>query len=273
MPPAPLIGISTSEMRMPARVLPLPQGEPAQRELALGMAYARAVEAAGGLPVVLAPIDPGAVDALLSRLSGLCLPGGPDLHPQWYGDAPHPELGPTEPELDAFELALARRADALGMPILAICRGAQLLNVARGGTLHQHLPGRPVPLEVAHRQAAPPERASHAVEVEGGSLLAIWTGAGRLEVNSFHHQAVRRLGADLRAVAWAPDGVVEAIEAPDRPFVLGVQWHAEGLVGRPEQESLFTAFVEAARAYDAHAAQEPVRVGVGASAATPIRAA
>ena len=270
----PLIGISTSEMRVPARVRPLEQGEPAQRELALGMDYARAVEAAGGLPVVLPPIDPGAVDALLGRLSGLCLPGGPDLHPQWYGDAPHPELGPTEPELDAFELALARRADALGMPILAICRGAQLLNVARGGTLHQHLPGRPVPLEVAHRQAEPPERASHPVEVEGGSLLALWSGAGRLEVTSFLLQAVRRLGADLRAVAWAPDGVVEAIEAPDRPFMLGVQWHAEGLVGRPEQEALFRAFVEAARAYDAHAAGEPAQLGAPATGGPgPSRAA
>jgi putative glutamine amidotransferase len=273
MPPAPLIGISTSEMRAPARVLPLPQGEPAQRELALGMDYARAIEAAGGLPVVLAPIDPGGVDALLGRLSGLCLPGGPDLHPQWYGDAPHPELGPTEPELDAFELALARRADALGMPILAICRGAQLLNVARGGTLHQHLPGRPVPLEVAHRQAGPPERSTHPVEVERGSLLALWTGMGRLEVNSFHHQAVRRLGSDLRAVAWAPDGVVEAIEAPDRPFVLGVQWHAEGIAGRPEQEALFTAFVEAAAAYDAHAAAEPAPLPARGGGAAPMRIA
>jgi putative glutamine amidotransferase len=266
MPSVPLIGISTSEMRVPARVRPMPQGEPAHRELALGMPYTRAVERAGGLPVVLPPIDEAGVEALLDRLSGLCLPGGPDLHPRWYGDTPHPELGPTEPELDAFELALARRADALGMPILAICRGAQLLNVARGGTLHQHLPGRSVPLVVPHRQMEAPERASHAVDVEGGSLLALWAGAAHLEVNSFHHQAVRRLGADLRAVAWAPDGVVEAIEAPDRPFVLGVQWHAEGLAARPEQAALFRAFVEAAAAYESARELDTVEALDGAGA-------
>ena len=125
---------------MPSEVRHQRHGEPARAEMALGMSYLRAVERAGGLPVVLPPLELDRISPLLDRLSGVLLSGGPDLDPAAYGRAAHPELGPTEPKLDVFEVQLARAADTRGLPILGICRGAQALNIARGGTLHQHLP-------------------------------------------------------------------------------------------------------------------------------------
>jgi putative glutamine amidotransferase len=242
----PLIGVSTSEVRIAEQVQPIRYGEPPHREMALGLKYLQAIESAGGLPVVVPPLEPTAVEPLLERLSGICLSGGPDLDPETYHSRPHPQLGPTEPDLDRFELALARDADARGLPILAICRGAQALNVARGGSLHQHLPddvGGPL----HHRQSEPGDQATHRVEVAPASRLARVLGTTALDVNSFHHQGIRELGHGLHAVAWADDGVIEGIEASDRPFVLGVQWHAEGIVQRPEQVRLFEHFVEAAQ--------------------------
>jgi putative glutamine amidotransferase len=241
---APLIGVTTSELRPAAYARSVPEGDPPQAEMALGMVYMRAVERAGGLPVVLPPLPPARVASLVAHLSGLCLSGGPDISPAGYGAPPHPELGPTAPALDAFELALARRADAVGLPLLGICRGMQTLNVARGGTLHQHLPDV-TDGSVAHRQHDAAHVTTHVVHIAPDSLLAELVGAVELPVNSFHHQGVDRLGEGLRAVAWATDGTVEAVEGadPDR-LVLGVQWHAEGLIDRIEQLGLFAALVE-----------------------------
>lgn len=242
----PLIGVTTSELRR-GNLLTL-QGEPQQAEMALGMTYLRAVERAGGMPVVLPPLEPGAVDGLLDRLDGIVLSGGPDLDPAAYGERTrHVQLGPTEPGLDAFELALCRAADARGMPILGVCRGAQTLNVARGGTLFQHLDG--------HRQLAPAHAPVHRVQMALHSTVARTMGACSAEVNSFHHQAVDELGRGLRVSARADDGTVEAIEDPSRRLVLGVQWHAETLVDRPAHLALFQALVRAAA---------PARVAVAA---------
>src|SRR3954466_2434892 len=166
----PLIGVSTSEMRAAARTHALPESEPPMRELALGLAYPRSLERTGAIPVVLPPMDLEHVDALLDRLGGLMVSGGPDVHPSVYGEEPHPSLGPTEPDLDAFELELLRRADARGMPILGICRGAQLLNVARGGTLVQDLPEL-VGTEVEHRQELPGRVPTHPIVVASDSRL------------------------------------------------------------------------------------------------------
>jgi putative glutamine amidotransferase len=233
----PLIGVTTSELRASSAGTLRRHGDPPHPEMALGMTYLRAIEAAGGLPVVLPPL--GDVEAFLERLDGVCLSGGPDLDPEAYG-APerHIELGPTEPDLDAFELALARAADERGIPLLGVCRGAQALNVARGGTLHQHVP--------AHRQTEPATAVTHTVHVAEDSRLAALVGVRPLRVNSFHHQAVDRLGHGLRAVATAADGTIEAVEAPGPRFVLGVQWHVEGLIAEPRHFSIFTAFVAAA---------------------------
>ena len=176
------------------------------------MTYLRAIEAAGGMPVVLPPL--GDAVALLERLDGVCLSGGPDLDPAAYG-APdrHSELGPTEPDLDAFELALARAADQRGIPVLGICRGAQALNVTRGGSLHQHVP--------AHRQTEPATATTHTVHVEPGTRLAGLVGTRPLRVNSFHHQAVDVLGRGLRVVARAADGTVEGVEGRRRAVPAG----------------------------------------------------
>jgi putative glutamine amidotransferase len=243
-----LIGVSTSELRLANQVRRNRHGEPARVEMALGMSYLRAVERAGGLPVVLPPLELDRITPLLDRLSGVLLSGGPDLDPAAYGRTAHPELGPTEPQLDLFEVQLARAADARGLPILGICRGAQALNIARGGTLHQHLP-EVTDGSISHRQSEPGDQSTHNVRVATDSRLASALGSRRmainLAVNSFHHQSVEELGRDLHAVAWADDGVIEGIEGRGESFVLGVQWHAETLVEDPAQLALFQSLVSA----------------------------
>jgi putative glutamine amidotransferase len=190
------------------------------------------------------PRAPGGGAARRPRLDGVCLSGGPDVDPGAYGEREHDELGPTEPDLDRAELAVARSADARGIPILAICRGAQVMNIARGGTLHQHVPD--LSDAVVHRDVEDVTNARHEIRIEPGTLLANVLETERAEVNSFHHQAIAKLGDGLRAVAWSEDGLIEAVEDPARSFLLGVQWHAEGLTDRPEGAALFRSFVEAA---------------------------
>jgi putative glutamine amidotransferase len=246
----PLIGVTTSEVRLEHRAEPLPEGDPPQREMALGMVYMRAVELAGGIPVVLPPLGPEMIAPLLDRLSGICLSGGPDLDPYGYGEGPNPRLGPTEPDLDAFELALAKVADQRRVPVLGICRGCQALNVARGGTLHQHL-ADVTDGSIEHRQGARGRIPTHSVRIEPRSRLARIMGVSEAEVNSFHHQSAARLGTHLNAVAWSPDGVVEGIESTGPYLFLGVQWHAESLVERPEHLALFRSLVDEAGRYGA----------------------
>jgi putative glutamine amidotransferase len=247
----PLIGVTTSEVRVPDHVSPAPQSDPPRREMALGMKYTMAIEAADGLPVVMPPMHDEAIGPLLDRLSGVLLSGGPDMDPGTYGGRYHPQLGPTEPDLDHFELEVVKEALARGMPVLAICRGAQVLNVALGGDLYQHLPEDPGGAVDHRKRTADAPDTAHDVEVEQSTRLAESLHLyGSCHVNSFHHQAAHRLGRGLRPVAWAPDGVVEGIELPDRDFAVGVQWHAEAMVDRPEQLALFEAFVEAAGRYD-----------------------
>ncbi len=247
----PLIGVTTSEVREPKRIQQTPESEPKVREMVLGLTYLRAIEAAGALPMVVPPLPEDAIGSLLNRLDGVCLSGGPDLDPDTYGAEPHPELGPTEPDLDRFELAVARCADARGIPILAICRGTQALNVARGGSLIQHLPA--ISEEIPHRQSNPGNETSHTIEIEPGSRLAAVLGddevkvSDELDINSFHHQAIERLGEGLKVTARAPDGTIEAVEDPSHPFLIGVQWHAETLVHRTYEAALFRNFVEASR--------------------------
>ena len=236
----PLIGITTSELRSPKEHVNRPESEPPMRELALGLTYPQAVARAGGVPVVIPPFTSDeSIAALLERVDGVCLAGGPDIHPSLYGQEPSDALGPTEPALDGSEIALTRMALDRGLPMLCICRGLQALNVARGGTLIQDLPG--------HRQTEPGRIATHGVRLEPGSLLAEIVGKTELEVNSFHHQAIDVLGDRLRPVGWSDDGLIEAIEATDRDWVVGVQWHAEGLLESRDQHLVFDAFTAACR--------------------------
>ena len=238
----PLIGVTTSELRPGDLATLRRHGDPPHAEMALGITYVRAVETAGGVPVVMPPLAPADVPELVARLDGLLLSGGPDLAPDAYGAQPHAELGETEAGLDAFEYAVVREALRAGLPILGICRGAQALNVARGGTLHQHLPDL-VGDSVVHRQSYEARRPTHLVKVLRGTLLSRVLGATQLRVNSFHHQAVDRIGAGLRVSARAPDGTIEAIEDPSHPFVLAVQWHAETLVPDRRHRALFEELV------------------------------
>jgi len=215
-------------------------------QFSLPTAYVDAVRRGGGLPVVLAPgeADP---QACLEALDAVVFAGGGDIDPQLTGGG-HDTNYAVDAERDRFELGLLAGSLEREVPVLAICRGLQLLNVARGGTLHAHLPdvfGE----GVAHR-VPPLDPVQHTVRLEAGAGLGRVFEAGELEIASWHHQAVDRLGEGLRAAAFAPDGVVEALELEGAPFVLAVQWHPE-LQDEPgsPQLGLFQALVELARSH------------------------
>ncbi|MDQ3934285.1 MAG: gamma-glutamyl-gamma-aminobutyrate hydrolase family protein [Actinomycetota bacterium] len=242
--PRPLIGLTTSEMRTPVRDEELPHAEAGLEEMVLNFHYMRGVTRAGGLPVVMSPQPLEAVPDLIGRLDALLVPGGPDIDPASYGDVPRAPLGPLFPEIDRFEIACVREAERRGLPLLAICRGMQILNVARGGTLWQDLPTE-VPSDVLHRRPNLDQPVPmHRVRIEPGSHLARLLDRTEADVNAYHHQAPRELGEGLRPVAWAEDGVIEGVE--DDGFVVGVQWHAEAMQDVPEQRGLFAGLVEAA---------------------------
>ena len=203
--------------------------------------YTLAAQRAGALVLLLPPDDVAAEspDDLLDRLDGLILAGGIDVDPAAYGARPHPEVRETRPERDRFELALAHRALERELPLLGICRGLELLNVAFGGTLSQHLERLDL-----HRHTAG-AFGDHEVRLEAGSLAAEVAGADRLSVLSHHHQGLDELGEGLVASGWSePDGLVEAIEMPQLRFVLGVLWHPE----QDERSAVVGGLVKAARA-------------------------
>jgi putative glutamine amidotransferase len=210
-----------------------------RERVSLNTAYVRALESAGLVPLAIPTmLAPDHAAAALTGLRGLVLTGGEDVAPDRYGAAPHPRLGAVDPSRDAAEVALIDAARQHGMPILAICRGIQILNVALGGTLYQDLDSeRPSP--VPHSD----ETSRHAVRVAPGSLLERTLGARSATVNSRHHQAIRDLAPGLKAVAWAEDGVIEAAEPQDTgdPWIVAVQWHPEDLTER----ALFEGFARA----------------------------
>jgi putative glutamine amidotransferase len=210
----------------------------------LRKAYAEAVEAAGGLPLLLTH-QPGAAVEWLALCDALVVTGGAfDVPPEAYGEARRPGCGPARPERTAAELALLTLALQRDLPVLGVCGGMQLLAVALGGSLHQDLEAD---LGLGgHQQPPPRDVPSHAVTVAPGTLLAGLVGAGELAVNSTHHQAVREPGRGAVISARAPDGVVEAIELPGRRFALGVQWHPEALRGEPRHAAIYAGLVAAA---------------------------
>lgn len=209
--------------------------------------YVRSVKEAGAVPVILPPVDPSDVGALLDRLDGVLLSGGADVDPALYGHAPHPRLGRVERRRDDFEIALVREALRRDVPVLGICRGQQVLNVATGGTLVQDIPST---LERAaeHDATGRRWRRSHDVAITPGTRLREILGQDLASVNSFHHQSVDAVGEGLVVSARCPeDGVVEGLEMPSRAFVIAVQWHPESFWDRdPAQLALFRAVVQAA---------------------------
>lgn len=232
----PLIGITT-------------YGRNAENEFTLPAEYVEAVRRAGGIPVLI-PAGETEIDALLSRLDGLILSGGGDVDPELYAGAKHIEIYMVDPERDGTEMRLARQVAANGMPTLCICRGLQVLNVALGGSLVEHLPDE-VGEAITHRNPPPGHAqissyALHPLRVDASSRLADVLGTTEVEPASWHHQAVRRLADGLRVIAQAEDGTIEAAEAPEHPWLLAVQWHPEiTAADDPAQQRIFDAFVAA----------------------------
>lgn len=220
----------------------------ADSKVRLSLNYVRSLEGAGLVPLIVPPLaDPDRAGEILDVAAGLLLTGGEDVDPKLYGAPRHPRLGETNPTRDATELALLEAARVRQLPVLAICRGIQLLNVAYGGTLYQDLPSER-PSAIRHDQ--PDDRAArtHDVTIAAGSRLAAATGAVTMAVNSYHHQAVCRVGAGLRVTATAPDGVVEGLESDDPAWwVVSVQWHPEDLTTdvRSWDRGIFKAFADA----------------------------
>jgi len=226
--------------------------------------YVRSVEQAGAVPVGLPPVRAEDAAALLDRLDGVLLSGGVDVDPVLFGQAPHPKLGQVDRRRDDFELALTREALRRDMPILAICRGHQVLNVATGGTLIQDIPSI-VTGAVEHDAGGPRWRRVHRVDVSPASRLREILGQDTMSVNSFHHQAVDRLGEGLVVSARSEDGIVEGLEAPASRFVLSVQWHPESFWSRPDSfQPLFDAHAEACREDALACPRDPARDHAGA---------
>jgi putative glutamine amidotransferase len=231
-PPRPRIGLTLD-------------ADEGRRRYELGAAYVDAVLLAGGLPILL-PHAREAAAAYLALLDGLVVTGGAfDVPPELYGEARRPACGATKPERTAFERDLLEAALAARLPVLGVCGGMQLLNVVRGGTLYQDL-AADAGLS-GHEQPPPKDAPSHVATLVPGTQLASLLGPEPLPVNSTHHQAVKDPGAGVLVTARAPDGVVEAIELPDLPFALGVQWHPEAVLRHePRHAALYRGLVAAA---------------------------
>ena len=234
-PAVPTIGIT-----LPSRAADL---RAQRREDFLTARYRAAIEAHGARSLELPPDSPPAV---LDGLDGVLFAGGGDIRPSYFGQAPHPKLGHVDEARDRFELWLARAALSRGLPLLGICRGAQVLGVALGGDLVQDIDSD-VEDAKKHPAGLRGKASYHWIEIDPGSRLSQIVGARRVRVNSSHHQANGRLGSGVRKVAWSEDGVIEAIERVGEELVLGVQWHPERTWRRaPRQSRLFAAFTAAA---------------------------
>lgn len=244
----PLIGISCS---MGQAIYSMTQDNPPQLQHRMNDSYIKAITRAGGIPVILPNnTDISCVEEIAAKLDGFLLSGGDDIDPILFGERATAKLGAVIPRRDNFEIALTRYVlENTSKPMLGICRGIQVMNVAMGGSLHIDLPSDG---KLCHSLGMYPRNVcSHAVEVTAGTRLAQIMGEGMGKVNSFHHQAVKKL-ADcfVSSVRSADDDVLEALELPGNRFVVGVQWHPEELVDNEEAVELFRCFVQAAESHE-----------------------
>lgn len=236
--PKPLIGISTNYLT--------DKDSPSKR-YSLPAAYALAIEKAGGIPILIpVGIPIPTLKTLFHSIDGLVLSGGGDINPALYTADPNAKTRKVLKEQDSAELALSRFAFDEEKPVLGICRGMQVMNIARGGTLTQDISSE---IANAHRHTRDLNSSSesmHPIRLQHGSRLHKIIGKEHLIVNSSHHQTVKHIGQDLIATAWSSDGIIEALELPEHPFALGVQWHPERLLDREDMLSIFSALTSAA---------------------------
>lgn len=212
--------------------------------------YYRAVSKFDGLPVLLPGNNIEDISNILSIVDGILLTGGDDVDPLIYDESPHIELGDINPYRDEFEIELTRCAIDLGIPILGICRGAQVINVAMGGNLYQDIESQLKNASIKHRQKAPDWYGTHNVVLDKGSGLYNMVEQEVIKVNSFHHQAIKEIAPGFNATGHAPDGVIEAIEMINHPFVIGVQWHPEKMLDNYDHaQFIFENFIKSAKTY------------------------
>jgi putative glutamine amidotransferase len=239
MPPIVILTATTESLRGRSRVR-------------VNEAYSNALASVGLIPLVLPPVDAHMAVAALDGVAGLVLTGGEDVGAKHFGQTPHPAMGEPHPGRDEYELALARAANDRRLPTLAICRGAQVMNVALGGSLIQDIPSL-VPGAADHDLSSRRTERVHDIAIKPGSALAGVVGDTSISVNSSHHQAVGDLAPTLRVSATSPDGVIEAVEPTGSEWwMIAVQWHPEELTTTPEpwDRRLFSAFAEAVRRGD-----------------------
>jgi len=238
-------GVSRQRLRRPTIGISSHPREGTPAEFSIPCGYVDAVRGAGAMAVILPPGE-AEPEGLLDFLDAVIVSGGGDLDPETYGGRPHGSLYEVCRERDRFELALTRAIlSRPRLPALFICRGLQVLNTACGGTLHAHIPDR-FGNKLAHR-LSPCDPVRHTVRIEQGSRLATMVGATEIEICSWHHQAVDRLGDGLRPIAWAEDGVIEAVEHISHPWCIAVQWHPEMQLEEEHARRLFSALVAAAQ--------------------------
>jgi putative glutamine amidotransferase len=241
------IGVSSSEFREAAHERVVPRGDPPREDFVISVEYLRAILLSGAIPFVIPPIMPGAIGQILDNVDALFVSGGPDIDPTLYNKVPNEHVGPTNLMTDTFQTGLIREADIRKMPILTVCRGTQLMNVSRGGSLHQHIPEDFPESTINHAQEEGGAFATHDITIVEGSKIHRALDRTETHVNSFHHQCIDRLGSNLEAVAHAPDGVIEGIQATDRDFMVGMQWHSESQTRQDDQqERLYRGLAEAA---------------------------
>ncbi|MCM3727824.1 gamma-glutamyl-gamma-aminobutyrate hydrolase family protein [Neobacillus cucumis] len=207
--------------------------------------YHKTVAANGGIPIILPYINAELAIETMPLCDGIILSGGEDVDPLYYGEDPHPQLGPTTPERDLAEIAIAKYALDNNIPLLAICRGIQILNVALGGTLIQDIPSQ-VKEPIQHSQQVTRSRDTHSVNIQKDSKLFQILDTEQVRVNSLHHQSINKVAKDLRVVADSSDGIVEAVEyIYPNTFTVGVQWHPESMAGTNDQmNNLFVEFIK-----------------------------